>query len=211
MFKRDQEKKTNARTVDSSEHDLAKARSQDCPYCHGGGSRTVFHPAYRGEAIGVTQDGRRFVARVSAHCRCTLGVFMRDHAKPADRRFIPWIEDICTGRSSWLLDDPTESRIVGAEPNDPATAESFQIFRRRLAASFRDRDRQSPEAPLCPRCRQPMGGGRGGMPFTCFRSCGRKELTSAPPCPVCQVPMEDGGDGKPWRCARNHIREISKK
>ena len=28
-----------------------------------------------------------------------------------------------------------------------------------------------PQTPRCPKCHQPMGGGRGGMPWTCFRQC----------------------------------------
>ena len=193
MFKRDQEKKTKARTVDSSEYDLAKADSKDCEFCNGQGMRLVYLPWYRGDPIVTSKTGERFLGRVAAYCRCPLGMFMRDHAKPDEQRRTPWVEDICRGKSRWLLDDPTESKVLSRESNDPVSAESFRIFRRRLAASFRDRDRQLPDALLCPRCRQPMGGGRGGMPFTCFRSCGRKRTD------VCTaLPGLSGTDGG-WR------------
>ncbi len=69
--------------------------------------------------------------------------------------------------------------------------------------------------PLCPQCRHPLGGGCGGMPWTCFRGCRpRPELRqlcfvpsppnpgTAPLCPKCRQPMHGGRGGMPWTCFR---------
>ncbi len=70
--------------------------------------------------------------------------------------------------------------------------------------------------PRCPICKRPMGGGRGGMPWRCFRGCedkprpasrqlyppGLAEKSDAPPCPKCGLPMGGGRGGMPWTCFR---------
>lgn len=112
---------------------LAELESRDCPFCSGQGIRTVYHPHFTGNSIGIDAEGRRTAMTVAAHCRCSLGVFFRDNCSEDVRRRIPRVEDICQGRSLWLLeapnaDDLCEYWFPGVDPDSPVDAESFRKF-----------------------------------------------------------------------------------
>lgn len=62
--------------------------------------------------------------------------------------------------------EPTSRRIGGCLVEElPLLGEYVRAARAEVE--------KSPEKtwPVCPHCSQPMGGGRGGMPWTCFRGC----------------------------------------
>ncbi len=107
----------------SAERDSAFRASQDCPYCQGHGMVSVYHPTFTGNAVNVTQDGRPYPASMAAHCRCDLGVWMRDHNPPEIQARTPWVQDILLGRSRWLLIAPGEREIY---PDRPVNANDFQ-------------------------------------------------------------------------------------
>lgn len=152
-----------------AERVAAEQASRDCPYCCGQGIVTVYHPRYSGHPIEVTQDGRRYTAIAAAHCRCEYGVWIRDHLPPEIQARAPRVDDICRGRSDWLLVSPLEDREY---PDGPITAESFDWLRGRIKSGRMLRmSAVDPDSPLCPRCGKPMGGGTGGLPWTCFRAC----------------------------------------
>ena len=160
-------KSTTADAQANADREAAQTASRDCPFCQGQGLVTVYHPAFTGDTVGFTKDGRPFPATIAAHCRCLLGAWIRDHVLPEIQARIPRVEDICTGRSKWLLTPPHEPPA----PNDdhPITRQSFARGRD-LARSLRIGSRIE-DGPLCPRCQHPMFGGRGGLPWTCFRGC----------------------------------------
>jgi hypothetical protein len=95
--------------------DEARERSRGCPHCGGAGLATVFHPRYDGftstEVELVDHGGevvRRDVpARVSAHCICPMGEWMRGKTDLETIRRIPNLLDVLAGRSRWLARDPT--------------------------------------------------------------------------------------------------------
>ena len=91
-----------------SERVAAELASRDCPFCRGQGLVTVYHPQFVGNPIEAAKDGRRYSAMTAAHCRCALGVWIRDRLPPEIQARIPRVEDICRGRSSWLLESPLE-------------------------------------------------------------------------------------------------------
>lgn len=135
--------------IDTTERDLAAQVSRDCEFCNGTGLVPVYHPTYRGDAINVTQDGRRYAATTAAHCSCRLGVWMREHVPEDVQRRIPRVEDIVCRFSRWLL-EPPEAEPFGRETG-----------------------------PACPRCAQPMHGGHGGLPWECLRACSMKPLPAS--------------------------------
>src|SRR5208283_1078958 len=141
-------KETKA-SITTTERDAAALASADCPDCGGAGVVAIFHPQYRGDSVDVTQDGRRFTTTAAAHCHCPLGRWLRDHLPSEIQRRIPRVEDILARQSKWLLEPPD---YVPRKPD--------------LTGH------------LCPSCSNPMQGGRGGLPWTCFRACvslGKKE------------------------------------
>ncbi len=92
----------------SAGHAIAKQESLECEHCHGAGLTTVFAPGYTGDQVGVTRNGVRFATRVTAHCSCKLGEFIRDHTESAECSRIPRVADILEGVSRWLLADPSQ-------------------------------------------------------------------------------------------------------
>jgi hypothetical protein len=90
----------------SVSREAAQAASRDCPFCEGEGMIPVYHPAFTGASVGITKDGQPYVASTTAHCRCELGIWIRDRNLPEIQARIPWVEDICRGRSKWLLESP---------------------------------------------------------------------------------------------------------
>jgi len=116
----------------TAERERALTASKDCPFCDGKGLVTVYHPTFTGDSVAVTQDGRAYPATAAAHCRCELGVWMRDRTPGDTQRWIPRIEDICLGRSNWLLIPPNEREPV--DPDRPVDAASFRAFWRGVQA-----------------------------------------------------------------------------
>lgn len=109
----------------TSERDVAAQASRGCPDCNGNGLVTVFHPLWRGHAIEVTRDGRRYAAIGAAHCSCPLGVWTRDHVPPEIQARIPRVEDIREGRSKWLLEPPGEDHGVSGGSVTQADFDEF--------------------------------------------------------------------------------------
>lgn len=97
------------------ELEKVKRESRECQLCGGNGITTAYAPQYTGNPIAIDRDGNRFTARVSAHCRCTYGRWMRDRVDAETQAKIPTVEDILTGRSRWLLDDPTETEEFSSD------------------------------------------------------------------------------------------------
>jgi len=151
-------KETKA-SISTTERDAAAQASQDCRDCGGAGVVAIFHPAYSGQSVGVTKDGRRYATTAAAHCHCLFGRWIRDHLPPEIQARIPRVEDILSKRSKWLLEPP------GYMPKDGDL-----------------------DGPRCPRCNQPMGGGHGGLPWMCFRACtelgSRRNETAPGPLPA---------------------------
>ncbi len=149
--------KTPGSSLDA-ERESAREESRNCEFCAGNGLVTVYHPTRQ-----VT----------AAHCRCAIGAWMRARTEPRLQARIPWVEDICSGRSRWLLEDPNESPVL------------------------------YPVSPCCSHCSQPMGGGRGGVGWKCYRGCdavvkkktGRGASLESPPRPagaqIRSIPVPD--------------------
>ncbi len=112
---------------------IATADSRDCAFCSGQGMATVYAPGYTGSAIAQLPDGRRYVARTTAHCMCPLGRFVRAAAKEDVRRRTPEVGDIAQGRSHWSLDDPTEEPVDN--PTAPVDAAAFRRLWRQIHVS----------------------------------------------------------------------------
>lgn len=121
------------KSVDTSVIDAARSDSRDCPFCDGEGMITVYAPLYKGEVFVVTPDGRKYVARTTAHCRCRLGRYMRAQTKEEIRRSIPDVEDIATGRSRWLVVSPIEKPLV--DSSSPVDEASWRKWWRRVRVS----------------------------------------------------------------------------
>jgi len=128
-------KETKA-SANTSERDAAAQASQDCPFCQGHGLTTVYHPTFTGDALGVTKDGRRYPAVMGAHCRCDLGIWMRDHNPPEIQRRIPWVQDILLGRSRWLLIAPGECEVYPDRSVDASDFARLFPFLERLPEHF---------------------------------------------------------------------------
>ena len=124
------------------ERERAVTASHDCAICGGEGLVTVYHPTFAGDPIGVTGDGRRYPTIMGAHCRCEFGSGCEAATRPRLQARIPWVEDIMCRRSRWLLEPPSNIPL------------------------------NHPDGPDCPRCTQPMHGGRGGLPWECYGFCG---------------------------------------
>ena len=65
-----------------TERENALALSADCSICGGAGMVTVYHPLFVGGSVNVANDGRRYPATLTAHCRCAMGIWMRDRTLP---------------------------------------------------------------------------------------------------------------------------------
>jgi hypothetical protein len=117
---------------ETEDRERAIAASRDCVFCDGKGFVTVYHPTFTGDSIAVTQDGRQYPTTAAAHCRCELGVWMRDRTPGDMQRRIPRVEDICRGRSRWLLVPPHEREPE--YPDRPVDAASFRAFWRGVQA-----------------------------------------------------------------------------
>jgi hypothetical protein len=123
----------------SSDFDLARAESRGCVFCGGLGLRTVFAPGYDGRPTQFDHTSFVYAARVAATCLCTLGRLIRSRMPEEVRHRTPEIDMICQGRSSWLLDDPTEADWglddESIDPTAPASPEAFTAFWRNVRVS----------------------------------------------------------------------------
>jgi hypothetical protein len=136
--------------------DQAQFASRDCEHCVGYGMVTVYHHRYQGSPLNQSRETKRlYAATTAAHCRCPLGQFIRDRCPPELAQRIPWVEAILQGRSDWVLDIP-ETYEFPCNWIDAIPPKEF------------------PGGPECPACRNPMMGGSGGMPWTCFRGCSKE-------------------------------------
>ncbi len=83
----------------------------DCPHCRGHGLVTVFHPGYGGlpivDVVGAGGEVRQIPGRVSAHCVCPVGRWMRARTEEATLPRIPDLAPVVEGRSRWTMHDPT--------------------------------------------------------------------------------------------------------
>lgn len=122
-----------AKPVDTTALDMARADSRDCPFCDGEGMITVYAPGYTGCEIAMTRDSIPYVARTTGHCICKLGRYMRSQTKEDIRKRIPDIDDVAQGRSRWLTVDPTEKPCPNAD--DPVDEASFRKWWRRIRVS----------------------------------------------------------------------------
>jgi hypothetical protein len=116
---------------DQRERSEVERLSRDCPFCAGHGMVSVYHPSLKSSSVGTTSDGRRFPATISAHCRCTAGCWIRERIPPELRARIPRVEDICLGRSRWLLIPPGAAHDT-VFPDRPVTREDFARLTKRL-------------------------------------------------------------------------------
>jgi hypothetical protein len=98
--------------------------SRDCPFCEGNGMVTVYHPRFAADSVGNSQDGRRYATAIAAHCRCDAGNWIRERVPPELQARIPRVEDICLGRSRWLLIPPGPEHDLSF-PDRPPTREDF--------------------------------------------------------------------------------------
>lgn len=109
---------------DQRERSAVERLSRDCPFCEGNGMVTVYHPRFAADSIGNAQDGRRYATTSAAHCRCDAGNWIRERVPPELQARIPRVEDICKGRSRWLLIPPgSEHNMIFADR--PVTREDF--------------------------------------------------------------------------------------
>jgi hypothetical protein len=131
---------TSASFNDQRELSEVKRLCGGCPFCAGSGIITVYHPTFKSGSIGITRDGRRYATAVAAHCRCDAGNWYRERVPPELQARIPRVEDICLGRSRWLLIPPgMENGFVF--PDRPVTREDFARLVKR---------------PLCPHVQTPQ-------------------------------------------------------
>lgn len=109
---------------DQRERSEVERLSRDCPFCEGNGMVPVYHPRFAADSIGTATDGRRYPTTIAAHCRCDIGNWIRERVPPELQARIPRIEDICLGRSRWLLipPGPEEDMVF---PDRPVTREDF--------------------------------------------------------------------------------------
>ena len=85
---------------------------------------TVYHPRFTADPIGTARDGRRYVTAIAAHCRCDAGNWFRERIPPELQARIPRVEDICLGRSRWLLIPPGPEHAI-IYTDRPVTREDF--------------------------------------------------------------------------------------
>lgn len=133
------------RAVEVKQHagdrETARAASRKCPRCSGEGWTTAFHPRYDGRQVLTVEitdpDGelRRVSTpgRVSAHCDCAMGRWMRSQTDGELARRIPDVVDVLAGRSRWLLEDPT-----GDKPADVASWPGLEAAKRALSEAMKD-------------------------------------------------------------------------
>lgn len=114
----------------SESYRIAEAESQDCRDCGGDGLVRVYASGYTGSPIGQLEDGRIYVARTMAHCRCPLGRFIRASWPEDMVRRTPDLIDILNGLSPWSVDDPTAELVD--DPRRPVTKEDFDAFWRMI-------------------------------------------------------------------------------
>ena len=109
---------------DQRERSEVERVSRDCPFCEGNGMVTVYHPRFGSDSADWSPDGRRYPTVIAAHCRCAVGKWIRERVPPEIQARIPRVEDICLGRSQWLL-NPRGSEHDTMFPNRPVTREDF--------------------------------------------------------------------------------------
>ena len=110
----------------NTDRESATKASDACPFCNRQGVVTVYHPTFSGNSVEVTKEGRQYAATTAAHCRCELGAWIRDHSLPEVQARVPRVEDICRGRSTWLLIPPGErDQPDSAKPVDRAAFAAF--------------------------------------------------------------------------------------
>jgi len=106
----------------------AASQSHNCQYCSENGAThrrypdetllggvgstpqgmvPVYHPMYDSSRT-VQVDGGTYAARVSAHCICAFGRWMRNKTDPDTVRRIPDLADVISRRSRYVLDDPRD-------------------------------------------------------------------------------------------------------
>jgi hypothetical protein len=105
---------------------IAEADSKDCDDCRGDGMVMVYASGYTGSPVGELEDGRRYVARTMAHCRCPMGRFLRASWPEDLRRRTPDLIDVLNGRSLWSENDPTAELVD--DPGRTVTKEDFDAF-----------------------------------------------------------------------------------
>jgi hypothetical protein len=92
---------------------------------------------------------------VAAHCRCAAGNWIRERIPPELQARIPRVEDICQGRSRWLLIPPGgENSMIF--PDRPVTREDFLRLVKRPPRAHRPTPAHV-EAALRPRSKTPSG------------------------------------------------------
>ncbi len=140
--------------------------SRDCPFCEGNGMVTVYHPTFTDDPVGQAADGRRYPTAIAAHCRCDAGNWIRERVPPELQARIPRVEDICLGRSRWLL-IPRGAEHDMIFPDRPATHDDFVRLvkrpprpARQTAAQIAAALRQRPAAKIASREASPVAGSR---------------------------------------------------
>ena len=109
---------------DQRERSEVERASRDCPFCEGHGMVTVYHPRFGSDSPDQSQEARRYPTAIAAHCRCAAGKWIRERVPPEIQARIPRVEDICLGRSRWLL-IPRGSERDLMIPDRPVTREDF--------------------------------------------------------------------------------------
>ena len=114
----------------------AERESKDCKPCRGYGLVTVYARGYPGppmierddgtRQVATRKDGRHYVARTMAHCRCAFGRFLRATWPEDLVERTPDIVEVLNGSSYWSAKDPTAERVD--DPGRPVTKEDFAAF-----------------------------------------------------------------------------------
>ncbi len=138
---------------DQRERSEVERLSRDCPFCGGNGMVTVYHPRFEAESVGQARDGRRFATTIAAHCRCDAGKWIRERIPHELQARIPRVEDICLGRSLWLLIPPGhENNLIF--PDRPVTRDDFANLLKRPPRAQKQTPAQV-EAALRQRAKKP--------------------------------------------------------
>ena len=104
-----------------------------CDYCNNTGQTTICHRDYKGQPTMDMADHngqvRKCPARLTAHCICPIGRWMRQRTDPKILYRIPDLREVISGHTNFSLSDPTLPYV------DDSQVPDWQAFRRKLAAN----------------------------------------------------------------------------